>query len=59
MSSNAIEQIGGSLGNSLVPHHGGAVEQVLIGGDVTKLTPDGWDAYAQALLCANEFCYVD
>jgi cytochrome c553 len=23
------------------------------------LGPDGWDAYAQALLCANEFCYVD
>jgi hypothetical protein len=20
---------------------------------------DGWDAYAQVLLCANEFCYVD
>ena len=26
---------------------------------LTKLGPDGWDAYAQALLCANEFCYVD
>ena len=26
---------------------------------LTKLTPDGWEPYAQALLCANEFCYVD
>jgi hypothetical protein len=26
---------------------------------LAKLGPDGWDAYAQALLCANEFCYVD
>ncbi|WP_395089224.1 DUF1549 and DUF1553 domain-containing protein [Armatimonas sp.] len=26
---------------------------------LTKMATDGWDAYAQALFCANEFCYVD
>ena len=26
---------------------------------LTKLTPDSWEPNAQALLCANEFCYVD
>ncbi|WP_394793607.1 DUF1553 domain-containing protein [Armatimonas sp.] len=26
---------------------------------LTKMGDEGWDAYAQALLCANEFCYVD
>ncbi|WP_395145875.1 DUF1549 and DUF1553 domain-containing protein [Armatimonas sp.] len=26
---------------------------------LTKMGTEGWDAYAQALLCANEFCYVD
>jgi Protein of unknown function (DUF1553)/Protein of unknown function (DUF1549) len=28
-------------------------------GFLAKLGVEGWDAYAQALLCANEFCYVD
>ncbi|WP_309708851.1 DUF1553 domain-containing protein [Armatimonas sp.] len=36
-----------------------AKELALGQGFLTKLGPDGWDAYAQALLCANEFCYVD